>query len=563
MKLKSLILEHFGPFAEYQLDFPTDDRACILLVGKNNAGKSSIIRALKLLSSAMKFAKQSSEPVYGFLYQKDRADIEIDRLIHNYKTGDTAVITGVLDTNRQVAVNLNSADNTISFELPAYAHRSMAKVFGFIPQLGQLAERETLLKRDYLVSSLNTTLAPRHLRNHIYQFLGEEGYNLVRKITNDYWEGIELRDRGIQYDISSNILYCLYREGSLFPFHEIAWAGQGLQIWLQIITHMVRLSDTSTLVLDEPEIFLHPGKQHDLIQALREYYNGTIIMATHSSELMNNVDISHIIHVQKDAHRTKMLQVSDRNELEKMRGNIGSSFNLIASQFEDVELLIATEYQLDFNIVYQLALAYGIKVKTQNIRISGFNNRKEIISYKQVYSKFFGKQIECSLLLDKDYYPQDYLEKIKDELALHKIKVVFTPGKEIENLFLEEDLLKALIPHGEGKELQSFLDDMYRNEYDNCFSKYVEFHNRYSAPRGKAYSTTYLDFKPSFDVIWKDKKNRHNLISGKIALAKLRVFFKEHYNMTLPTSLLTKYLADIGSSDARKLISSLFSVDFR
>jgi AAA15 family ATPase/GTPase len=562
MKLKSLILERFGPFAEYQVDFPTDDKTCILLVGQNNAGKSSIIRALKLLAGAMKFARQSPEPVYGWLPKKDVEDIEISRLIHDYETDGTAVITGVLDTNREVKVELNSADNTVSFKLPAYAHRSMANLFGFIPQLGQLAEREYLVKRDHLLRSINTTLAPYHLRNHIYHFLNEEEYNLVRKLTKDYWEGIELKLKGknIEYDVSTNTLYCLYREGSLFPYHEIAWAGQGFQIWLQIITHMIRLSDTSTLVLDEPEIFLHPEKQHDLIQVLKEYYDGSTIIATHSSELMNNVDISHIINIRKDAHRTRTLQVSDRVELEKIRGNIGSRFNLFASQFEDVELLIATEYQLDYNIIRQLALEYEITTKTQGIRIAGFSNWKDAINYKEAYLILFGKEVKCSLLLDRDYYPQDYLDRIEEELILHKIKVIFTPGKEIENLFLDEDLLKTLIPTGASKEeLQGFLDELYLKEYDNCFSKYVEFHNKYSdAPRGKAYSSTYLDFKPSFDATWNDKKNRHNLIPGKRTLAKLRVFFKDHFNMTLPTSLLIEHLVKTGNINARKLISSLF-----
>jgi energy-coupling factor transporter ATP-binding protein EcfA2 len=555
MKLKSLILERFGPFAKYQLDFPTDDRACILLVGKNNAGKSSIIRALKLIDSAMKFAKQSPEPVFGLLPKKDIEDIEIDRLIHNYETGGIAVVTGVLDTNREISVYLDSSENTVSFELPARAHRSMAKLFGFIPQLGQLAERETFISRNHVLHSLNTTLAPRHLRNHIYQLISKEEQQFLRNIINDSWEGIELQD--VQLDTSTDILYCLYKENSIL--HEIAWAGQGLQIWIQIMTHIVRLSSTSTLVLDEPEIFLHPEKQHDLIQALREYYNGTVIIATHSSELMNDVDISHIIHVQKDAHRTKMLQISERDALEKIRDNIGSSFNLIASQFEDVELLIATEYELDYNIVHQLALAYGIKAKTQNVRISGFNNWKDSLHYKQAYSMFFGKQVKCSLLLDRDYYPQNYLDTIKDELTLHKIKVVFTPGKEIENLFLEEDLLKALVPHGDDKELQNFLDDIYRSEYDDCFSKYVDFHNQFSPGRkGKAYHTTYRDLKPTFDANWSDKKKRHNLIPGKRTLSKLRVFFKDQYKMIIPTSVLTKDLVETGNCDARSLISALF-----
>ena len=350
-------------------------------------------------------------------------------------------------------------------------------------------------------------------------------------------------------------MYCLYGENSIF--HEIAWAGQGLQIWLQIVTHMVRLSNTSTLVLDEPEIFLHPKKQHDLIQALREYYNGTIVMATHSSELMNDVDISHIIHVQKDVRRTKILHISDRNALEKIRGSIGSSFNLIASQFEDVDLLIATEHQLDYEIVQQLASGYSINIKNQNVRISGFNNWKDCLHYKKAYSLFFGKQVRCSLLLDRDYYPQDYLDTIENELTSHKIKVVFTPGKEIENLFLEEKLLKTIIPKGDSKELEDFLDEIYKNEYDNCFSRYVEFHHQFSAERkGKAYSSTYRNLKPSFDANWNDKKKRHNLIPGKSMLAKLRVFFKDHYNMTLPTSLLTKRLVE--TDNAKELVTSLY-----
>lgn len=554
MKLKSLILEHFGPFDYYQLDLPTDDGACILLTGKNNAGKSSIIRALKLLDSAMKLARQSSQPIFAPLPKKDTEDIEINKYIHNYKTDDTAIITGILDTNRNVEVYLDSADNTVSFGLPPYAHRSMAKLFGFIPQLGQLSERETLISQKHMLQSLNTTLAPRHLRNHFHYLITPDEFSLIKSITKDSWDGIELQEPKL--DTQTSILYCLYKEGAFVS--EIAWAGQGLQIWLQIITHMVRLSDVSTLVLDEPEIFLHPEKQHHLIQILREYYNGTIIIATHSSELMNNVDISHIIHVQKNTQKTKIVQVSDRNELEKIRGYIGSNFNLVASQFEDVELLLATEYQLDYDILHQLALAYGIKTKTQSVRISGFNNWKDSIHYKQAYSMFFGKQVKCSLLLDRDYYPQVYLDTIKDELTLHKINVVFTPGKEIENLFLEEDLLKALIPKGDSKELEDFLDEIYKNEYDNCFPRYVEFHLRFSAERkGKAsYATTHRDLKPSFDANWNDKKKRHNLIPGKSTLAKLRVFFKEHYNMTLPTSLLATHLVETGN--ARELVVSLY-----
>ncbi len=52
MKLKSLSLEHFGPFDNYHIDFPREDHISVLLTGRNNEGKSTIILGLKLIASA-------------------------------------------------------------------------------------------------------------------------------------------------------------------------------------------------------------------------------------------------------------------------------------------------------------------------------------------------------------------------------------------------------------------------------------------------------------------------------------------------------------------------------
>lgn len=144
-------------------------------------------------------------------------------------------------------------------------------------------------------------------------------------------------------------------------------------------------------------------------------------------------------------------------------------------------------------------------------------------------------------------------------MTSHKVKVVFTPGKEIENLFLDEALLMNLLPRNSREELGHFLDELYKEEYDNCFSRYVEFQHQFSDERkGKAYSSTYRDLKPSFDVNWNDRGRRHNLIPGKSSLAKLRVFFRNKYNINLPTSFLVKRLSEIGNGDAMELVSSLY-----
>lgn len=43
MKIKRLLLDNFGPFEHYEIEFPTDHKAFILITGKNNAGKTSLL----------------------------------------------------------------------------------------------------------------------------------------------------------------------------------------------------------------------------------------------------------------------------------------------------------------------------------------------------------------------------------------------------------------------------------------------------------------------------------------------------------------------------------------
>jgi predicted ATP-dependent endonuclease of OLD family len=555
MRLKTLYLENFGPFKEYEVEFPTDSKSCILITGKNNAGKTTIIRSLKLVASALRFVHKTVKPVTKQLFKKDIQDINIDRMIYQFKT-NKAIVQATFDNEKTVKITLNSEDGSAICEIPPYSHVSMSKLFGFLPPLGQLVERETLLSRDHLLDYINSTTAPHHLRNHLYHFISPEQFKKIQEIVKDTWEGVELHE--CEYDIPSGLLTCTYNEGSFF--NEIAWSGQGLQIWLQIITHLVRLSEYPILVLDEPEIYLHPKKQHDLIRLLQEHYSGSAILATHSIELMNDIDISHIIHVQKDSTKATIRKTADRSSIDKIRRQVGSSFNLHASQFEDVETLLATEHQLDYDIIQRLATNCGIIMKTQNIKLSGFSHWKDYIHYRGAYYTYFGRNVECSIVLDKDYFPIDYLDSIKVELEKAKVKIAFTPGKEIENLFLEENFLISILPKNTNpNNLCTLLENIYDREYEICKSKYAEFLKDYSeVNKHKTYSTILGEITPNFNKIWKDKSKRHTLIAGKNTLAEVREFFKTQYNLNLTTNYLTDELSSKRDSFVIDFLSKIY-----
>jgi len=567
MRISKLYLQNYGPFISYEINFPEEEQICLLLTGKNNQGKSTLISALKLVHFASKIINRQKQIIriegnkYYRLLQQDVEDLNIGRLIYNYE-GDRALIKATFSDNFEIHVFLDKINDIIYSDYIGKIPSDISSIFGFIPPLGQLAEDETLISNLYhLRKSLNTTLAPRHLRNHFFHFLSNEDFEVVKDIINSSWEEIELLN--YEFDSSTGQINCFFKEKGIT--REISWAGQGLQVWFQIITHLVRLVNTSILILDEPEIFLYPQKQNELIQILKEYYYGSIIIATHSVELMNNVDISHIINVKKTSRKPKVKTTNDRIFLEIVRSQIGSNFNFIASQFDDVDLFIFTEDSSDFNIIRKLAKVFSIHVNAFNIPIYGFNEYKKSIFYKESYELFFGRKINYSLVLDRDYYPEEYLNEIKNKLESFGINVIFTPGKEIENLILNEQSLKKVLNNNDLKnKFEEFLDKIFNTEYDDCLGSFLTLHEKFS-PKNIDTKTILKIKKPYFDSQWHDVNTRFDIIGGKILLRKLRNFFKKNLNLNLSVDfLISKLLEDKGQKERfEKFINSIYTLNNR
>lgn len=551
MKIKQLILNNFGPYSSFEVEFPSDNRAFVLITGKNNAGKTSLLRALMLVDGALKLATGSTSTIEKPLKVPYFKDLNLSRLIHGFVNG-TADISAILDTGREIRIQVDSENWAITCNLPPRTPSSVKSLLGFMPPLGQIREDEQLLTLYNVQRYINTAVAPHHLRNHIYHFLDIGQRAQLKRIIYDTWNNTVLGDVG--HDVSTNMLYCPYSEGQ--DTGEISFAGQGFQIWLQIMTHLLRLADCSTIILDEPEIYLHPEKQHTMIHAFRENFDGAMIIATHSSELMNEVDFSHIIHIQRGTHHSKFISTQNRDTLEDIRQEIGSSFNLVASQFEDVERLIFTENVQDYQTLSEIARQYGSSVRTHNIPIFGLSKWQDCSSYKNAYKMFFAREPRFSVMLDKDFYPKEHLDKIETELLRSGIRTTFTPGHELENLFIQQDLLLAVFPRKNHPELIRFLDSAYRDLHEPTLFKYVQSATKYF--KGEEYYTVYERLKPSFDSVWNDISKRHRLPEGKQLLARIRQFAKDNAGITLSTSYLVQNLVETRNREARELYYQVY-----
>jgi hypothetical protein len=538
MKLINLALENFGPFRSYDIPFSQGDHNCFLLTGKNNEGKSNIILALKLLSAATRsigrhqFRQVIDDQAFYKLPQPDIEGLKIGRLLHNYD-GNRATICAHFDNKFTITVILDASNDTIYADYDGRIVPGIENTFGVLPPLGPLAETEEFLTLKHVRSSITTSLAPRHLRNHFAQILTLEEYGMVQEIVGASWPSVELLPW--ERDLNYNTLTCFFKEKRIA--REICWAGQGLQVWFQIVTHLVRLRHTATVVLDEPEVNLHPEKQNDLIRLLREYHAGSALVATHSVELMNNVNVSHILHVQKSTRRPRVKSTRDRAYLEVIRSQIGSNFNLIASQFEAFDRIVFTEDTADYAILSDLASALGVSTSSFNIPVHGFSEYRKAIPFREAYQLLIGREITYAMVLDRDYYPDAYLEKVAKELREAGIQLVLTPGKEIENTFLAPSTLKALIPSENRKEWLGYWETVFRGERLDCYGSFLTLHEKFCSPHMDTKTVT-TKFTPVFDAKWNDPTHRHLFIAGKTALQRLRGFYRDHTNKNLTQQML-------------------------
>jgi AAA15 family ATPase/GTPase len=559
MRIRQLTIEDFGPFQHYRISFVDEDQVCILLTGKNNEGKSSIINALRLLDAASRVINKTRQEIrvegeyYYKLLQQDTENILVGRMIHNY-SDVIAKIKGIFRDGLMITVYLDPREQIIYADFEGRIPHDVQNIFGFIPPLGPLSENEDIIgKLSYLKASIGTSLAPRHLRNHLYQILERGEFNLVRELIKKSWKGIELLDYEI--DHLQGRIYCYYKENRIE--REISWAGQGLQVWFQIITHLVRLRGTSILILDEPEINLHPEKQNDLIRILKEYYSGSVMIATHSVELMNNVSVSHIINVQKRHAEPKIKSTEDRAYLNLVRSEIGSNFNLIASQFEDFELIIFTEDSSDFDILQQLSVAFTIRKRAFNIPIHGFSEFKKCVSYKHAYKLLMGKDINYTLVLDRDYYPVEYLKKVREDLQRSGIKVFFTPGKEIENIFLSPDVLSVFIPESSRQRFLSMWNDVFDSLRLDCYGSYITLHAQFQNPKLDT-KTIAKRCTPVFEKAWNDPERRHKIIAGKEALKALRGFYRNELGRNLGQDFIVQKLVQTQNESIKRFVEEVF-----
>jgi len=204
--LKRLSLTNFRGFSTHNLKL----NPLTILVGKNNAGKSTIVEALRLISIICSRYK-------GFTYHKIPTWLDIPtairgakpslkglninfRTIFNRYSDPPALIHALFESEEEIKIYIGPNEELFAVIIDSdkkpvttksRASNTRLPQIGILPQIGPLQEDEKILSVDYVKSSMFSSLSSLHFRNQIKVFY--DNFEKFKDLSEQSWPGLQVR----------------------------------------------------------------------------------------------------------------------------------------------------------------------------------------------------------------------------------------------------------------------------------------------------------------------------------------------------------------------------------
>ena len=348
-RVQHLRLRNFKGFEDFTVTFGDFS----VLIGPNNAGKSTIIEGLRAAALMLRLAsrRRGTTPrehrsglFPSHALSTDSVLTQSENLRHEFHQDETWIELKLAGNHYLRAVWPPDEANDPAFfyvaaagDVPVTSLRYIRENYPppyIIPVLGPIEHDEPVLTEDYVLQNRATRLATRHFRNHLlilgssFEDDGTTRLDSFYKFAHEWLPpDIELEHprtrpgrRGPEIDVD-------YKEGR--GPKELAWAGDGLQVFLQVLLHIYLSDDASTLVLDEPDVFLHPDLQRRIVRLL-ESAPRQVILATHSPEILLESPTDGVTWV--DRTRRHAVRAPSDGVLDDLRTALGSGVSLRLAQ---------------------------------------------------------------------------------------------------------------------------------------------------------------------------------------------------------------------------------------
>lgn len=532
-----------------------------VLVGPNNCGKSTVIGAFRALEVAMRRARARRAEPYdgpghlrrGWHIAPDALPISLENVHSDLEQARSTVVFRMsnrskllLDFPEDGGCFLFADTPGRPVATPTQFKNAFPATIGVIPVLGPVEHEEAAVTDETVRRNLSTHRAARHFRNYWIRNFGdfEEFAGLVART----WPGMEIEFPELLDPMEPKLgMFC--REDRMT--RELFWSGFGFQVWCQLLTHALRSKDATILVVDEPEIYLHPDLQRKLVTILRSL-GPDILLATHSTEMMGEVDPTDIVVLEK--HKRKAERLKNIEDVQDAAEQLGSVHNVTLTQLSRTRRVLFVEGDDDFKRLRKFATVLGLHEVAAGLAITpveseGFANWKRIAASAWGIEKALGTPLSIGAVFDRDYWPVAEIDEMVEELGTRVPFVHVLTRKEMENYLLEPAVLQRVVERSVKErarrrneepptvqDVSSLLRNATDPLRDEAQAQYVARrldHDDRSGRSSRDRASVTKEVIDWFTKEWSELNSRVRIVPGKRALAGFRRLVQESYSITL------------------------------
>ncbi len=549
--LASLQLKNYRCFDNHEVTF----RNMNIVVGANNAGKSTLVEAIHLVGLVVRRYKGLSyarPPAWTDLPRRSKGvspamgniDLRGGSVFHRYGE-PPAVITAHFSNGSKVKVFVGPENRIFALVYDTFGRLICSKSrardvelpsIAILPQIGPLTESEPLLTEDYVLKSVDTALASRHFRNQMHWLRSDYFEDFKRQAENS-WRKLRIESLNVEGNIPDAYLSFHVRDTDFVA--EVGWMGHGLQMWLQTMWFLTRSSQAETIILDEPDVYMHADLQRRLIRLLRRR-TGQTVVATHSVEIMSEMTPDDILIVDKTQRQSSF--TTSLPAVQHIIDQLGGVHNIHLARLWNSKRCIHIEGQ---DIALLRAFQDTLYPKSDlpfdvipHFSIGGWSGWPLAIGSAKTLKNSAGEKIVTYCILDSDYHTEADISERYAKASENGIQLHIWNMKEIENYLLIPSAIARVITDGvtlggdgpSAADVQQKIEEIAADEKISIHDALA--HEYISLDRSSGIHGANEKARQRLGRAWKTKKGRFRVIPGKSVISRLSEWAKASFGVS-------------------------------
>jgi predicted ATPase len=556
--LTRLKLTNFRGFSDHDLEF----QKFTLIVGRNNAGKSTVIDARRLVAlctaryRTLTYVDAPRElrlrgDFRGIVPSMREIVFDTQNIFHRYgrppatimatfSTGSTLTI--YVNDEASLFAILRNSDGYVIASRPQ-AQNVPLTTLHILPQVAPIAAAEKRLTPEYIRRAASSFLASSHFRNQLLVY--RDRFDAFKELAERNWHRLQIGDFITDGGELRNDLHLFIRDDDFVA--EVARMGHGLQIWLQTMWFIARIDEHGAVILDEPDVYLHADLQRRLIRLLKQQDRQSII-ATHSVEMISEVTPDSVLVI--DRKRRASSFASSLPAVQKVVDSIGGIHNLhLARLWNSRKILLIEGKDIEYLKRFQDILFSRSSEPIDAIprmTIGGWGGWNYAIGSTMLLYNAGGDAITPYCIFDSDYHLEEDVAARYSEAEVKAVQLHVWKRKEIENYLISAAAIHRLLKMRLGDtapavaDIERIIGQFCEDMKDEVFENYVEEYVRRKRPKSTAEAVRYA--RTRIDRCWDSLSGKIGVVSGKNLLSRLSGWGQNSFGISMGVSSILRIL---------------------